>query len=89
MDHVLEIAQIGFQKGDDIVLSAVPMRLKRAIIQGISVGHRRAFEDMNRTIDEHGIKPVLDRVYHFDEVHAAFDHLERGPFGKVVITVSQ
>ncbi|GJD39262.1 MULTISPECIES: NAD(P)-dependent alcohol dehydrogenase [Methylobacterium] len=79
------IAQIGFMKGSEIVVSAVPMMLKRAIIQGISVGHRRAFEDMNRAIDERGIKPVIDRVYAYEDVRAAFDHLERGPFGKVVI----
>ncbi len=82
------IAQIGFMKGSEIVLSAVPMMLKRAIIQGISVGHRRAFEDMNRAIDEHGIKPVIDRAYAFEDVHAAFDHLERGPFGKVVVRLA-
>jgi len=79
------IAQIGFLKGSEIKLSAVPMMLKRANIQGISVGHRRAFEDMNRAIDEHGIKPVIDKAYAFLDAHAAFDHLERGPFGKVVV----
>lgn len=79
------IAQIGFMKGSEIILSAVPMMLKRAIIQGVSVGHRRAFEDMNCAIDEHGLKPVIEKVYAFGDVRAAFDHLERGPFGKVVV----
>lgn len=79
------IAQIGFMKGSEIILSAVPMMLKRAIIQGISVGHRRSFEDMNRAIDEHSTKPVIDKVYDFENARAAFDHLERGPFGKVVV----
>ncbi len=59
--------------------------LKRAIIQGISVGHRRAFEDMNLAIDKHAIKPVIDKIYAFDNALAAFEHLEHGPFGKVVI----
>ncbi|BDV37894.1 hypothetical protein DSM21852_11470 [Methylocystis bryophila] len=40
---------------------------------------------MNRAIDEHGIKPVIDKAYGFLDAHAAFDHLERGPFGKVVV----
>lgn len=82
------IAQIGFLKGPEIKLSAVPMMLKRASIQGISVGHRRAFEDMNRAIDAHGIKPVIDRTYTFENAHLAFDHLERGPFGKVVVRLT-
>ena len=49
------------------------------------VDHRRAFEDMNRTVRVHDIKPVIDRVYAFEDVRAAFDHLERGPFGKIVV----
>ena len=83
------ISQIGFLKGPEIALSAVPMMLKRAVIQGIAVGHRRAFEDMNRAIDERGIRPVIDKTYAFTDVPAAFEHLERGPFGKVVIKVSK
>jgi NADPH:quinone reductase-like Zn-dependent oxidoreductase len=82
------IAQIGFLEGSEIALSVVPMMLKRAIIQGITVGHRRAFEDMNRAIDQHGIKPAIDAIYGFADVPAAFDHLRRGPFGKVVIGIS-
>lgn len=81
------IAQIGFLGGPEIKLSAVPMMLKRATIQGISVGHRQAFEDMNRAIDAHGIKPVIDRTYSFENAHAAFEHLEGGPFGKVVVAL--
>lgn len=81
------IAQIGFLRGSEIVVSAVPMMLKRAIIQGITVGHRRAFEDMNHAIDRHGIKPAIDKIYAFEDVRAAFDHLDRGPFGKVVVAV--
>jgi NADPH:quinone reductase-like Zn-dependent oxidoreductase len=83
------IALIGFLGGQSLQLPAVPMMLKRATLQGISVGHRRAFESMNRAIDEHGIKPVIDSVYPFQEAPEAFDHLERGPFGKVVIHVAR
>lgn len=79
------IAQIGFMKGADIVLSAVPMMLKRAVIQGVTVGHRRAFEDLVRFIDAHGLKPVIDEIYRFDDAPSAFAHLEQGPFGKIVI----
>ncbi|MBD3817396.1 NAD(P)-dependent alcohol dehydrogenase [Brevundimonas diminuta] len=81
------IAQIGFMKGADIVLSAVPMMLKRAVIQGITVGHRRAFEDLVRFIDRHGLKPVIDQTYGFKDAPAAFAHLDRGPFGKIVIDI--
>ena len=64
------------------------LMLRRAIIQGISVGHRSAFEAMNLAVERHKIKPVIDRTYLFDEAPAAFAHLERGPFGKVVISLA-
>jgi NADPH:quinone reductase-like Zn-dependent oxidoreductase len=57
-------------------------------VQGISTGHRRAFERMNEAIDALGIKPVVDTVYPFAEVKRAFEHLEKGPFGKIVIAES-
>jgi NADPH:quinone reductase-like Zn-dependent oxidoreductase len=83
------ISLIGFLRGSEIVLSAVPLMLKRAVIHGVSVGHRRSFEDMNRAIDENGIKPVIDEVYAFEDARAAFDHLERGPFGKIVVRLKR
>ena len=83
------IALIGFLNGQTLQLPAVPMMLKRSILQGISVGHRRAFETMNRAIDHHHIKPVIDTVYPIQDALSAFDHLERGPFGKVVIRLAR
>lgn len=81
------IAQIGFLHGPELALPAVPLMLRRATIQGVSVGHRRAFEQMNAAIAQHGVRPVIDRVYPFSEALEAFAHLDRGPFGKVVISV--
>jgi len=63
------------------------MMLKSAIIQGIAVGHRRAFEDMVRAIDSLSIKPIIDETYSFRDALLAFEHLERGPFGKIVVDV--
>ncbi|MBZ9853344.1 zinc-binding dehydrogenase [Mesorhizobium sp. CA13] len=60
----------------------------RIVVQGISIGHRRAFERMNQTIEVLGIRPVVDKVFGFEEVAQAFQHLEKGPFGKVVIVTS-
>ncbi|RTL19182.1 MAG: NAD(P)-dependent alcohol dehydrogenase [Sphingomonadaceae bacterium] len=83
------IAQIGFMGGADITLSAIPMMLKRATIQGVTVGHRRAFDDMVRAIDRYDLKPAIDRIYGFDDAPAAFRHLEAGPFGKIVIRLTE
>ncbi|MBZ9725699.1 zinc-binding dehydrogenase [Mesorhizobium sp. CO1-1-7] len=53
-----------------------------------SIPERRAFERMNQAIEALAIKPVVDRVFGFDEVLRAFEHLEKGPFGKIVIATT-
>lgn len=50
------------------------------------VGSRLHFEQMNRAIEYHGIHPVIDCIFNFDKVRAAFEHFEHGKrVGKVVI----
>ena len=47
------------------------------------------FEDMNRALAAHSIKPVVDSVYSFDETLAAYKRLEsQQHVGKVVIRVA-
>lgn len=64
---------------------SVPLFLGRPTIQGIGVGHRRALEDMIRAVDHLGLRPVLDQTYGLADLPAALDHLDRGPFGKLVV----
>lgn len=67
-----------------------PLRLlTRAItLRGVYVGSRDAFEAMNRAIVANAIKPVIDRVFEFEQAREAYRHLESGShFGKVVIRV--
>lgn len=62
------------------------MMLKAARLQGIFVGSREMFEEMNRAIHLAGLKPVIDRVFGFDDLRAGLDHLASGAhFGKVVV----
>lgn len=81
------ILQIGFMDDTQIRMPAIPLQLRRATLRGVSVGHRRAFEEMNSAIDRHGIKPVIDTVFPFTEAAAAFARLGQGPFGKVVVRI--
>ncbi len=61
---------------------------KRANVQGISVGSTETFEQMNAAIAGNRIKPVIDRVFGFEEVKAAFNHMAAGAhFGKIVVRV--
>ena len=61
---------------------------KRANVQGISVGSTQMFDAMNRAVSANKIKPVVDKVFGFDEVQAAYQHMASGAhFGKIVIRV--
>jgi alcohol dehydrogenase len=52
----------------------------------ISVGSRTDFESMNRGIEMHRLRPVIDRTFPFGGAREAYRHFEgRGHFGKVVI----
>jgi len=82
-----QISLIGFLGGMDAHISAVPFMLRRAKLQGVSVGHRRALERLARFVQEQDIHPVIDQEYAFEAAHDAFAHLDRGPFGKIVVRI--
>ncbi|QWA11621.1 NAD(P)-dependent alcohol dehydrogenase [Sodalis ligni] len=82
------IAQIGFLSGQTASLDIMPLLFRQTTIRGIAVGHRTSFERMNIFLNQHQIKPVIDKVYPFSEARQAYQHLARGPFGKVVITIA-
>jgi len=52
------------------------------------VGSRADFEEMNRFMAGHRIRPIIDRTFDFEEAPQAFDFMENGDFmGKVVIRI--
>ena len=57
-----------------------------ARLQGLSVGSRDMFEAMCRFIDLHRIQPVVDKLFPWTEVKAAFTAMQGGEhFGKIVL----
>lgn len=57
-------------------------------VQGLIVGHRESFIEMNRALALHQIRPVVDRVFDFADAPAAFASLaEATHFGKICISV--
>jgi NADPH:quinone reductase-like Zn-dependent oxidoreductase len=64
------------------------MMLKSARLQGIFVGSREMFEEMNRAISIAGLRPVIDRVFEFAELPEALGYLASGAhFGKICVRV--
>lgn len=84
-----QIAVIGIIEGLDLAAPAFPLLLKQVVVRGIFVAPRRAAEDFVRAVDAIGLKPVIDRRYPLAALPEALAHLERGPFGKIVIDVAE
>ncbi len=77
--------QLGALEGFKLAAPATPLMLKAVTVQGIVTGHRRALQDLVSAVDRTGLKPVVATRYSLADLSAALDHLERGPFGKIVI----
>ena len=81
------ISVIGILDGFSSELPIFPFLNKQATIRGIVTGPRRLFEEMNQALEKIQIHPVVEKTYPFMDALAAYDHLYRGAFGKIVIRV--
>jgi len=82
------IAQIGVLAGGEETLSVRPLLMRQIRLLGIYVGSRAMMEALLQAFELHQIRPVVDRVFRFDEALAALHLLEAGEhFGKIVVTL--
>jgi NADPH:quinone reductase-like Zn-dependent oxidoreductase len=66
----------------------IPLLMKNIQLQGIFVGSVAMFESMLKAIEVSRLRPVIDRVFPFDQAVEALKYLESGAhFGKVVIAI--
>jgi NADPH:quinone reductase-like Zn-dependent oxidoreductase len=69
-------------------INPMPVLFKSLCLQGIYVGSRDMFDDMNHAMEVNRIHPVIDSTFNFEQAREAYRHLESGAhFGKVCITV--
>jgi NADPH:quinone reductase-like Zn-dependent oxidoreductase len=69
-------------------INPMPILGGGVIVRGLLVGSREMFEAMNRAITLHRIKPVVDKVFPFDQAKDAYRYLQsQAHLGKVVIRV--
>jgi NADPH:quinone reductase-like Zn-dependent oxidoreductase len=83
------IAQVGVLTGsaDPVPFPIASVLHKRVHIQGIYVGSRKDFEDLNRAIALTQLRPVGEN-FHWSQAREALARMEEGShFGKLVLTV--
>ncbi len=84
-----QISVIGVLSGVASEINIIPILMQNVRLQGILVGSREGFERMNRAIAAHGLRPVVDRVFPFDDAPDAFHHMASAShLGKICISVS-
>ena len=83
--HVALIGVLAGLQGDT---NPHPLLRKGASLHGIFVGSRVMFERMNAAIEANGLRPVIDRVFDFDDAVEAYRYQQSASlFGKVVIRI--
>jgi len=82
------IALIGVLAGGASRVDLTPVLMRGIRVQGVFVGSREGFEEMLRAVEHHELRPVVDRVFPFENAADAFTHLASGAHrGKVCISV--
>ncbi|MCX7891281.1 MAG: NAD(P)-dependent alcohol dehydrogenase [Burkholderiales bacterium] len=80
------LSMIGVLSGPSLAAPLGLVVTRQVRLQGITVGHRDGFEAMMRAVGEHGLRPVIDRVFGFAALKEAMAYLKSGAhFGKVCI----
>ncbi len=80
------VSLIGVLTGVAAPITAAAILRRSIRVQGIYVGSREMFEEMNRAIALHKMRPRVDRVFAFDDARAAYEYLAGATHtGKVAI----
>jgi NADPH:quinone reductase-like Zn-dependent oxidoreductase len=80
------VTLIGVLAGTAGPIPTAAIHRRHLRVQGIYVGSREMFEEMNRAIDHHRLRPHIGNVFPFEQARAAYDHLASATHtGKVVI----
>ncbi len=82
------VAQIGVLSQSDEPAAIRLILHKQLRVQGIYVGSRQDFRDLNRALERTQIKPVIDREFAFDELPEALRTMRSAShFGKLVVRI--
>lgn len=80
------VALIGVLAGVQVELPLTAILMKQVRLCGVLVGSRAMFEGLCRLVELHRLRPVIDRVFAFEQAVEALAYLRSAKhFGKVVI----
>ncbi|MEU7901048.1 NAD(P)-dependent alcohol dehydrogenase, partial [Nonomuraea sp. NPDC049152] len=80
------IACVGFVSDTAPPIDPRVLFASGATVRAVAVGSRAQFLAMNRAIEDHQLRPVIDRVFAFDDASDAYRYYASGKaLGKVVI----
>ena len=81
------LAVIGVLSGREPSVSPSALLVNTLQMQGIFVGSRLMFENMNHAIALHTIKPIIDRTFTWADLPAALHYMEsQQHFGKICLS---
>ncbi|MEU7684427.1 zinc-dependent alcohol dehydrogenase family protein [Streptomyces spectabilis] len=80
--HISVVGVLAHGSGLDPLL----VLAKQLTLRGLTNASRESFEEMNRAVERHGLRPVIDKRFGFDEIDRAYRYLESGVhIGKIVV----
>jgi len=88
-----KISVVGRSGGAVPEFNTATLFFRRNRIGGVAVGDytpetaQADFREITRRLEQIGRKPVVDSVFPFEDVKAAFARLDQGPMGKVLVRV--
>ena len=81
------IAAIGVLSGTENSIAPAHILMNSIRVQGVYVGSRQMFEDMNRALVYHSIRPVIDCTFPWTEMRQALEAMEtQAHLGKICLT---
>ena len=86
-----KVSVVGRLAGPVPQFNTASLFFRRLRIGGVAVGtytnteSRAAWRQVLAALDQRGAKPLIDRVFPFDQLPAAFVRLAKGPMGKVLM----
>lgn len=86
------ISGIGFVAQGDEGAQNIPAMIitRQPNLRGIFVGSRQQLQDMVRAFEQNKIKPLVDKVFSFEQAKEAYEYLKsQQHVGKVVIKIAE